>query len=65
MTKGAETPDPHWLFYFHVAEIEAATGRVRRHGDRVLNGPHDVPGGARVLQASDPQSGLALSTPAG
>ena len=29
MTKSAEMPKPHWLYYFNVAEIKAAAARVR------------------------------------
>ncbi|MGI9170313.1 MAG: VOC family protein, partial [Caulobacteraceae bacterium] len=66
MTKMAQTPVPHWLYYFTVAEIQAAARRVRDGGGQVLNGPHEVPGGMWVLQARDPQGGMfALVAPGG
>ncbi len=65
MTKTADTPAPHWLYYFTVAEIQAAATRVRDGGGQVVNGPHEVPGGMWILQARDPQGGVfALVAPA-
>jgi len=65
MTKSAETPHPHWLYYFNVEAINPAAERVKSHGGQVLNGPHEVPGPMWVLQASDPQGALfALVAPA-
>jgi predicted enzyme related to lactoylglutathione lyase len=46
---------PRWNFYFTVDEIQAAKARVEAAGGRVVNGPHEVPGGAWVLQGVDPQ----------
>ena len=64
MTKTDEVPAPHWLYYFTVAEIQAAATRVRNGGGQVLNGPQEVPGGMWVLQARDPQGGMfALVAP--
>lgn len=66
MTKGADSPGPFWLYYFNVEDIAAAAQRVRVHGGLVLSGPQEVPGGNRVLRASDPQGGMfALSAPGG
>jgi hypothetical protein len=65
MTKMAEIPHPHWLYYFNVDDIEAAAGRVKSHGGQVVNGPHQVPGGNWIVQASDPQGAMfALVAPA-
>jgi uncharacterized protein len=35
-----------WLYYFNVADIEAATGRVEAGGGKIFYGPMEVPGGA-------------------
>ncbi len=66
MTKTAEMPKPHWLYYFNVAEIEAAAARVRDAGGQILGGPHQVPGGSWILHCADPQSAMfALVGPKG
>lgn len=52
----------HWLFYFAVADLDAAVERVRSLGGRVTNGPMQVPGGDRVAACEDPQgAAFALS----
>jgi uncharacterized protein len=58
MTKAKEVPAPFWLFYFNVDDIEAAAKRVRDKGGEVLNGPHEVPGGAWIVQCEDPQGAM-------
>lgn len=51
-------PVPLWLFYFTVDDIDAAVDRVTEGGGMVLNGPMEVPGGAWIIQASDPQGAM-------
>lgn len=58
MPRPAEMPVPAWLFYFVVADIDAAVERVTAGGGRVLNGPMEVPGGAWIIQAIDPQAAM-------
>ena len=48
---------PAWLFYFTVDDIQAAKQRVIDNGGTVTHGPAPVPGGAWILQATDPQGG--------
>jgi predicted enzyme related to lactoylglutathione lyase len=55
MTKPAEVPAPYWAYYFAVADIDAALARAAGRGATVLMGPMEVPGGAWVVQALDPQ----------
>ena len=50
----AQVP-PNWQIYFRVDDIDAAAARISEHGGRVINGPMEVPGGSRVLNATDPQ----------
>ena len=50
----AQAP-PHWAIYFRVADINAATGRIKAHGGKILNGPMEVPGGDWIVNAMDPQ----------
>jgi predicted enzyme related to lactoylglutathione lyase len=51
---------PNWGIYFLVDDIDAATERVKANGGTILNGPMEVPGGDRVVNAMDPQ-GAAFS----
>lgn len=53
-----EMPMPVWLFYFTVGDIDAAVGRVTAGGGTILNGPMEVPGGAWIIQATDPQGAM-------
>lgn len=46
---------PAWLFYFGVEKIDAAIERVKAAGGTVVHGPTEVPGGAFIVQALDPQ----------
>jgi len=46
---------PNWQIYFRVPDVDAAAERVKAHGGKILNGPMDVPGGDRVVNAMDPQ----------
>jgi predicted enzyme related to lactoylglutathione lyase len=45
----------YWLLYFCAGDIDAAAARVVAAGGQVLNGPHQVPGGAWIVQAADPE----------
>jgi predicted enzyme related to lactoylglutathione lyase len=49
------TPTPTWLFYFVVPDIDVAKGKIEAGGGKVLHGPVEVPGGAWIVQALDPQ----------
>jgi predicted enzyme related to lactoylglutathione lyase len=46
---------PNWQIYFRVPDVDAAAARITANGGQVVNGPMDVPGGDRVLNAIDPQ----------
>jgi hypothetical protein len=46
---------PNWQIYFRVPDVDAAVERIKANGGQVLNGPMEVPGGDRVLNAMDPQ----------
>ncbi|MFT3972417.1 MAG: hypothetical protein QM699_02885 [Amaricoccus sp.] len=48
-------PVPCWLPYFGVDGITAAIGRVEAAGGRIAHGPFEVPGGAMIAVAQDPQ----------
>jgi hypothetical protein len=44
-----------WLYYIHVAQIDAAVDRVRAHGGQVQQAPMEVPGNMWIVQCTDPQ----------
>jgi len=48
------SPPPAWRFYFRAPDIEAAAEKVKQGGGTVHAGPMEVPGGDRVIVASDP-----------
>lgn len=59
-----QTPDmpgpgtPFWLPYFGTTGLQAAIGRIAEAGGLVLHGPQDVPGGAFIAVARDPQGAM-------
>jgi len=55
MMKAPEGVPPSWLFYFGVPDIDAAVEKITGNGGAVRNGPMEVPGGAWIVQAADPQ----------
>ncbi len=58
MTKTDAVARPSWLYYFNVDDIKAAVARTTEAGGRVLNGPHQVPGGSWIAQCMDPQGAM-------
>ena len=57
MMTDAGSPHPYWLFYFVVDDIDAGIERVKAGGGKLLFGPQEVPGGAWIINAEDPQGG--------
>jgi len=56
MMKGcAQAPGPCWNYYITVDSVAQAAERAKARGGEVLNGPMEVPGGAWIVQARDPQ----------
>jgi uncharacterized protein len=51
---------PVWGIYFLVPDLDAAVARLKANGGTILNGPMEVPGGDRIVNAQDPQ-GAAFS----
>ena len=51
---GAPMP-PMWLYYMDTADLDAALARATKRGAKVMNGPMDIPGDARIVQLLDPQ----------
>lgn len=44
-----------WTFYIGVDDIDRAAAATEAGGGRILNGPHQIPGGEYSLNAIDPQ----------
>lgn len=55
MDKPAQMPVSAWNFYFNIDGIDAARSRIEENGGAILMGPHEVPNGSWVVQATDPQ----------
>jgi len=56
----AQVP-PFWTIYFRVDNIDAAVDRLKAGGGTVTNGPLEVPGGDKIVNAVDPQgAGFSL-----
>jgi uncharacterized protein len=65
MMKGcAQVPAPVWNYYIAVESATKAADRAQAHGAQLLHGPAEVPGGAWIVQARDPQgAGFAVVSP--
>ena len=59
-TMRASMPDQPtgWLFYFRAPDIEQAAATVKAHGGIVHMEPQEVPGGDRIIVASDPAGAM-------
>ena len=55
MMNDTNLPRAQWMIYFNVDDIEAAAKRIKSADGKIANGPHEVPGGAYVISAIDPQ----------
>ncbi len=58
LTKPPTVPNPYWLYYFNVGDIDIAAERVTAGGGKILSGPLEVPGGSWTVQCMDPQGAL-------
>jgi predicted enzyme related to lactoylglutathione lyase len=63
--KPAAVPVPFRQYYFCVGAIEEAAARVTSAGGRIINGPMQVPGGALIVQCTDPQGATFASLGSG
>jgi uncharacterized protein len=57
-TKFAATPVPFWLYYFEVADLDAATDQVKAGGGRIAQGPIELWGGNWAARCIDPQGAM-------
>jgi predicted enzyme related to lactoylglutathione lyase len=62
MMTSPEVPMPFWLYYITVGEFDAALARIAEAGGTVVQGPMEVPGGAWIAQARDPQGAFFAIT---
>ena len=58
LTKPPMIPAPFWLYYFNIADLDAAAQRVQAEGGQILGGPFEVPGGSWIVQCTDPQGAM-------
>ncbi|WP_085315329.1 VOC family protein [Derxia lacustris] len=58
MNKLPALPVPFWIYYFCVADIDAAIARVNAAQGSIVNGPNPVPGGSWIAHGIDPQGAL-------
>lgn len=57
-TKPTAVPFPFWLYFFNVADIDAAMEQVTAGGGEILDGPSQVPDGNWMLRCTDPQGAM-------
>ncbi|MGZ3450348.1 MAG: VOC family protein [Polyangiales bacterium] len=55
MNKPKEMPVSAWGYYIDVEDLDVAVKRATEKGAKLMNGPMEVPGGARIAQLMDPQ----------
>ncbi len=55
MQKPEHSPIATWLFYFGVKSVAAAKRAIEAGGGKIINGPHQVPGGDWIVIGIDPQ----------
>jgi predicted enzyme related to lactoylglutathione lyase len=62
MKKPDQIPAPCWVYYFRVADIDAAAAKVTASGGQIMMGPMVVPNGDWIVQAVDPQGAFFALT---
>ena len=55
MRKPPHLPVIVWTYYIGVDDIDRAIAAITDGGGKVLNGPHEIPGGEFALNGLDPQ----------
>lgn len=58
MRQQPNQPVAAWTFYFRIPDVDAAAEAVKAEGGQILAGPMEVPGGERIIVASDPQGAV-------
>jgi predicted enzyme related to lactoylglutathione lyase len=62
MTRPPTVPTCCWLYYFNVGDIDAAVGRVKANGGKLLSGPMEVLDHNWIAQCVDPQGAMFALT---
>jgi uncharacterized protein len=57
-TKPAVMPDPFWVYYFNIGDIDAAVERVKAGGGQIFMGPLESPEGGWIVRCADPQGAV-------
>lgn len=58
MPKMTDMPDPMWIYYFRVQDIDAASATIAAKGGAILQEPIEIPGGDFSMVGMDPQGSL-------
>lgn len=58
MRRTPDGPPPAWTFYFGIDDIDVAAKAISGNGGTIHYGPAEVPGGAFIVVASDPQGAM-------
>jgi len=56
--KPPTAPSSFWLYYFNVADIDAAAERVTVGGGQIIEGPLEVPEDSWIIHGIDPQGAM-------
>ena len=56
--KSPEMPGPHWTCYTEVASVDKLAALLPKLGGRVVMGPMEISGGARIVMCLDPQGAV-------
>ena len=56
--KSPEMPGPHWTCYTEVASVDKLAALLPSIGGRVVMGPMEISGGARIVMCLDPQGAV-------
>ena len=51
-------PDPFWVYYISIGDIDAAAARVTAAGGRIFVGPLELPDGSWIIRCADPQGAV-------
>ena len=57
-TKLPRVPVPFWLYYFEVADMDAALSAVKAGGGKVVQGPMELTPGHWITRCIDPQGAM-------
>jgi predicted enzyme related to lactoylglutathione lyase len=57
-TKLRRAPFPFWLYYFNVADMDAAMAGVKAGGGKVVQGPLELVEGSWITRCIDPQGAM-------